>query len=227
MESDYLIQNAANAIISFTDSYTKIKQGKQNEQQKSDSISSLTEISSCLKSINDQIRNINTSKQVIQIPKIHQSLSTLSLYKVGNHIGQEIDRQIFTVRSSSRDCLSSIRFFGDEQVQSELVNQGFGRMICISFCTAGGVGEEQDEEIEHGLYRIYRFLKDLHEGRYYRKHISQPLPLLVRNTEEQIEEEGAYEEIEAQMKNKGYYGEIKCRANDAKAVTLNHFIITI
>ncbi|KAA6355432.1 MAG: hypothetical protein EZS28_049041 [Streblomastix strix] len=53
----------------------------------------------------------------------------------------------------------------------------------------------------------------------------QPLPLLVQVSLEQIEEEGANEELEAQMKNNGYcYGLIKTQANDTKAVILNHFI---
>ncbi|KAA6354377.1 MAG: hypothetical protein EZS28_050096, partial [Streblomastix strix] len=103
---------------------------------------------------------------------------------------------------------------------------GYGRVMSITFSTAGGVGEEQDEEINVGLGDIYYFLIDLHEGRYNDWQRSfQPLPLLVRNTEEQMEEEGADEEIEAQMNNKGDNdGRIKAWANDANAKLLNHFI---
>ncbi|KAA6371727.1 MAG: hypothetical protein EZS28_032747 [Streblomastix strix] len=70
--------------------------------------------------------------------------------------------------------------------------------MTISFCNAGGRND------------------------YYSSF--KQLPLLARRTVEQIEEEGANEEIEAQMNNKGYYGEIKCRANKAKEVVLNRFI---
>ncbi|KAA6310370.1 MAG: hypothetical protein EZS28_056322, partial [Streblomastix strix] len=52
----------------------------------------------------------------------------------------------------------------------------------------------------------------------------QPLPLLVPVSLEQIEEEGAIEEIETQMNNNGNYGYIKNDATWAKSVTLNHFI---
>ncbi|KAA6379809.1 MAG: hypothetical protein EZS28_024663 [Streblomastix strix] len=97
------------------------------------------------------------------------------------------------------------------------------RQFILSFCTAGGVGEEQDMEIKDGLYRISDFLNQLHEGRTWLPSL-QPLPLLVRRTEEQIEEEGAIEDIETQMNNNGLGGDINSDANDTKATTLNHFI---
>ncbi|KAA6388968.1 MAG: hypothetical protein EZS28_015509, partial [Streblomastix strix] len=74
------------------------------------------------------------------------------------------------------------------------------------------------------LQRISRFLRDIHQGRNYLKPYFQTLPLLARRSIEQIEEEGANEELEAQMINKGYSWNIKREANDAKAETLNHFI---
>ncbi|KAA6322450.1 MAG: hypothetical protein EZS28_054434 [Streblomastix strix] len=109
------------------------------------------------------------------------------------------------IRCNSRWCLYWIQQFGDEQDQSELVNNGYGRVTSISFCTAGGKGEEQDKEISDGLYYISRFIRELHLGRNNDYQPSfQPLPLLARRSEEQIEEEGANEEIEAQLNNNGY-----------------------
>ncbi|KAA6368744.1 MAG: hypothetical protein EZS28_035729 [Streblomastix strix] len=137
------------------------------------------------------------------------SLTTLSRFKVGNHIGQVFDLQRLKVRSSSSWCLYRIQRFGDAKVQTELVNNGYGRMIFISFCTAGGIGEEHNKEIYSGLYCIYWFFKELYEGRNNDQHSFQPLPLLARITEEQIEEEGANEEIEAQMNNNGMNVDIK------------------
>ncbi|KAA6372329.1 MAG: hypothetical protein EZS28_032146 [Streblomastix strix] len=113
----------------------------------------------------------------------------------------------------------------DWNFQSELVNQEYGRVMSISVSTAGGVGEKQDEQINYGLKHIFWLLRELHEGRnnYYQPSF-QPLPLLARNTEEQIEEEGANEEIDAQIKNKGYNDNIMDQANYVKAAILNHFI---
>ncbi|KAA6379580.1 MAG: hypothetical protein EZS28_024895 [Streblomastix strix] len=164
-----------------------------------------------------------SSKQVIQIPKLLQSLIVLVTFRLGTHLREQTDLLRLKVRRQSRECLSWIQDYGDEQVQQELVNNEYGRVMSLSFSTAGGVGEEQDYEICNGLFRIYLFLKDLHEGRTWLTSF-QPLPLLARRTDEQIEEEGAIEEIEASMNNKGMNGHIKGWANDTKAATLNRFI---
>ncbi|KAA6385367.1 MAG: hypothetical protein EZS28_019108 [Streblomastix strix] len=224
-ETEQEIEETARVIVSFTYSYTQNKQGKQNEQPESEPTSSLTDIISTLQSLSSEIWDDIICKQVIQIPKLLQSLSALSLYKVGTHIDLNVDQQRIEVRKSSRLCLFYIQVYGDEQVQTELVNQEYGRVMSLSFSTAGGKGEEQDEEIENVLNRISGFLNALHKGRnnVYQPSF-QPLPLLARRSEEQIEEEGANEELEAQMNNNVYDGIIKQEANEAKAVILNHFI---
>ncbi|KAA6388557.1 MAG: hypothetical protein EZS28_015918 [Streblomastix strix] len=224
MQFDYQIQISANAIISFADSYAKNKKGKENEQPESEPTSSLTKICSTLRFLYGQIWNNNTSKYMIHIPKLLRSVVALSRFKVGIHLREDANQQSLKVRSSSRDCLSQIQHYGDAQIQTELVfNQEYGRMMSIVISTAGGKGEEQHKEILNGLMRICNFLRDLHEGRNYQPSF-QPLPLLARRTEEQIEEEGANEEIDAQINNNGYYGNVIYLANLAKAVILNHFI---
>ncbi|KAA6360297.1 MAG: hypothetical protein EZS28_044176 [Streblomastix strix] len=223
MQQEQEFYETANVIVSFTYSYTQNQQRKEKEQPESEPTPSLTDIISSLQSLLRQILKNRTCKQVIQIPKLLRSLIELSRFKVGNHIGQKIDKQRIEVRKSSRLCLWNIQFSGDEQDQSELVNVGFGRVMSISYSTAGGVGEERYQEICNGLHNISWFLRELHEGRNDYPSF-QPLPLLVRRTEEQIEEEGANEEIEAQMKNNAYQGRIKYWANKAKAATLNRFI---
>ncbi|KAA6364449.1 MAG: hypothetical protein EZS28_040024 [Streblomastix strix] len=222
MQTEQEIQDFAKAIISFADSCTINKQGKEKEQ--SESVPSLTNITSSLQFISKQIWNNNACKSVTKIPKLLQSLSALSRFNVCTHIDLDVDQQRLEVRSGSRLCLGHIQHYGDEQIQTELVNKGYGRVICIQFCTAGGVGEEKDKEICYLLFYISMFLIGLHEGRNDYQPSFQPLPLLARNTEEQMEEEGANEEMEAQMINKGYDGNIKNWAKKAKATTLNRFI---
>ncbi|KAA6375010.1 MAG: hypothetical protein EZS28_029463 [Streblomastix strix] len=223
MQQKQEFYETARAIVSFTDSYTQIKQIKQNEQQDSESISSLTDIASSLQTLSDQILQTIRKKQVIQIPKLLKSLTTLVTFRLGTHIDLDVDNQRLKVRSWSRQCFRWIQHFGDEQDQSELVNNGYGRVLSIKFCTAGGKGEEQDMEIRNGLFLITRFLGELQLGRNYQTSF-QPLPLLARRTEEQMEEEGAEEELDAQMNNNGDDGRIKGNAKWAKAITLNHFI---
>ncbi|KAA6375683.1 MAG: hypothetical protein EZS28_028790 [Streblomastix strix] len=227
MQQKQEIYETARAIVSFTDSYTQNKQGKQNEQPESESIPSLTDIASSLQFLRNQIRNNNnTRKQVIQIPKLLKSITKLSLYKIGIHINLDVDNQRLDVRHWSRECLYWIQQFGDEQDQSELVNNEYGRVMSISLCTAGGKGEEQDKDIRNGFMYISDFLRELHEVRNNDWQPSfQPLPLLARRSEEQIEEEGANEEIDAQMNNKGMNGSyLSVWANMVKAATLNRFI---
>ncbi|KAA6403264.1 MAG: hypothetical protein EZS28_001207 [Streblomastix strix] len=225
MQSDYQIQNAARAIITFTDSYAQNKQGKQNKQSDSEPTPSLVEISAYLYYLRDQIWDNIACKSVTQIPTLLRSLSALVTFRLGNRIDLDVDNQRLEIRIWSRDCLSLIQEYGDEQNQTELINNGYGRVMSITFSTAGGIGEEQDQEIFYGLNCIYWFLKDLYQGRNNDyKPSFQPLPLLARNTEEQMEEEGANEEIEAQMKNNGNNGKILDYANYAKATILNLFI---
>ncbi|KAA6371080.1 MAG: hypothetical protein EZS28_033393 [Streblomastix strix] len=92
-------------------------------------------------------------------------------------------------------------------------------MLVIAISTAGGQGEE-DDEIYWGLSRIFKFLSNLHQGKYS----FPPQPLLARRSDEQIEEEGGNEEIDAQLINKGLQGNIKNNANYAKGAILNYFI---
>ncbi|KAA6377230.1 MAG: hypothetical protein EZS28_027243 [Streblomastix strix] len=221
MNSEQEIKEVARFIILLTDSYTSKKERQQKEQQ--ESVPSLTNIISSLQLLSKLIWNNNACKSVTKIPKLLQSLFALSLYNVCTRIDLDVDQQRVEVRHTSRLCLWNVYFYGDEQVQQELVNIEYGRVTSITFCTAGGIGEKQDLEIFNELYYIECFLRALHEGRNWQPSF-QPLPLLARRTEEQIEEEGANEEIEAQIINKGYDGNIFYYANRAKAATLNCFI---
>ncbi|KAA6369505.1 MAG: hypothetical protein EZS28_034968 [Streblomastix strix] len=216
------MQDAARAIISFTDSQAYKKDRKQNEQPESESSDSPIEIAAYLEYLRNKLINNNAIKQMIKNHNLLQSITLLTIFKLNNHSNQKVDRLRFNVRHNSRWCLNWIKIYGDAQDFADLVNVGYGKVICISLSTAGGIGEEEDDEIRNGLNNIYWFLKEQHEGRNWYSSF-QPLPFLVRQTEEQIEEEGAIEEIEALMNN-GYDIDIKFMANGAKTETLNHFI---
>ncbi|KAA6369962.1 MAG: hypothetical protein EZS28_034512 [Streblomastix strix] len=160
---------------------------------------------------------------MIKNQNLLRPLASLTIFKLGNHQNQEIDRLRLNVRFNIRQCLSLIQEYGDAQDFADLVNVGYGKVICISFSTAGGIGEEEDEEILNLLNDIINLLRQLHEGKKIQPFF-QPLPLLARRSEEQIEEEGAIEEIEVQMINVSQRWNIKYWAKWSKAVTLNHFI---
>ncbi|KAA6381332.1 MAG: hypothetical protein EZS28_023141 [Streblomastix strix] len=225
MLSNYEINGIVRAIVSFTDSHVQNKQRKQKEQQESESTLSLDQVASGLDSIFGQILRQKSCKFVIRIPKLLQSLIALVNFRIGTHLNEQTDLLRLNVRYLSRLCLWNIQRKGDAQVHSELVRQGYVRVTSISFSTAGGVCEEDDFKISDGLSYISIFLIKLRYGRYDDLYPSfQPLPLLARVSLEQIEEEGAIEEIEAQMNNNAYIGHIKGKAKDVKAETLNHFV---
>ncbi|KAA6391986.1 MAG: hypothetical protein EZS28_012489 [Streblomastix strix] len=157
--------------------------------------------------------------------KLFHSLSRLTSYKLSIHLNQEYDLQTFAVRHNSRLCLWYIHYYGDEQDQFELVRVGHACVLFTQIGTAGGYGEEQDKEINLGLFRISLFLNELHSGRNYSSSVP-PQPLLAQSSEDQIEEEGGIEEVEAQLFNKRqqYGDKIKYCAGRAKASTLNNYI---
>ncbi|KAA6394607.1 MAG: hypothetical protein EZS28_009870 [Streblomastix strix] len=223
MKSYQAIKKATAAIMSFTNSGAYNKERKENEQP--EYTPSLTQIGSSLRTLLNKILEKNTAKNVINIPKFFLSLSRLSCYQIGILRNKEQDEQIYAIRHFSRQCLFRIHYYYDAQVQFELVNNKYAEVFTISLSTAGGIGEEQDEEINEVFDSISNFLRAFHEGRDYSwQPYFPPLPLLARGSEEQIEEEGGSEEIDAQLNNKGDCGNIKRNTNLAKSVILNNFI---
>ncbi|KAA6355489.1 MAG: hypothetical protein EZS28_048984 [Streblomastix strix] len=221
------MKEAGVIITSFAASYEQMKKTKftkKKNKQQSESSTSLLDVNNSLKFILRPFWR-NEFKKLIKKPNFLHSLSALSLYKLSYHSKEEEDRLRLNVRYDSRQCLFQIQRDGDEQDFADLVNVEYGRVLSIAFCTSGGVGEEQDDEIFNVFDHFCYFLGNLHEGKTNDQQPSfQPLPLLVRRTEEQIEEEGASEELEAQMNNNENYVLIKYLANGAKAVIMNHFI---
>ncbi|KAA6370507.1 MAG: hypothetical protein EZS28_033966 [Streblomastix strix] len=105
--------------------------------------------------------------QKFQNQNLLRSLIALTNFKLGTQFSKQIDKQRLEVRHWSREFLNWIRLHGDEQIQAEIVNVGYGKVICISFGIAEGIGEEQEEEIYLGLNNIYNFFEQLHEGSNY------------------------------------------------------------
>ncbi|KAA6357390.1 MAG: hypothetical protein EZS28_047083 [Streblomastix strix] len=145
----------------------------------------------------------------------------LIYYKIGIHFNKKLDLQSLSVRHSSRRCLRQIHEFCDVSAQTELVNDRYARVFVIAIISASGAGEEQGEEIYYRLSHISWLLRNLNKGRPF---TFPPQHLLARRSDEQIEEEGGNEEIESQLINKGFSGNIKNEAKVAKRRILNYFI---
>ncbi|KAA6401225.1 MAG: hypothetical protein EZS28_003252 [Streblomastix strix] len=228
MQYEQEIQDATTAITSFADSYTHNKGRKSNDQSESESTAFISNVSYSLQLLRIKIHNNKSSKPLIQIPNLFHTLVALTRFKLGTLMNEQYDRQRFQIRFWSRECLWHIQFHGDEQVQYELVKEGYGSVLSISFSTAGGSGEEDDYEIYQGLRHISDFLENLSEGNDddFRQPIFPNLPQLARISVEQVEEEGGNEELDVQMTNKGkgQYNNISYEANTAKGMVLNFYI---
>ncbi|KAA6372917.1 MAG: hypothetical protein EZS28_031556 [Streblomastix strix] len=133
-----------------------------------------------------------------------------------------------------RKCLDYIYYWGDEQVQVELVTNGYPRLLVIVINTAGGNEQEQDGGIIQGLLNSIRFIYVILKGRETNQYnLCTPLspqPDLLKSCQEQIEDEGGNEEIEAQLVNKQWNDDlqgnyiIKGTANWAKGSILNFYV---
>ncbi|KAA6401935.1 MAG: hypothetical protein EZS28_002541 [Streblomastix strix] len=133
------------------------------------------------------------------------------------------------IRNKSKECLDFIHRYGNVQDQVELVTNGYPRVLVRVINTAGGNEQQKDEEICFRLICIYWFIKAIFEGREtnpdYKHPYSSlpPQPVLFKSCQEQIEDEGENEEIEAQLINKWEDGNIKDRVNLVKGSILNIF----
>ncbi|KAA6380606.1 MAG: hypothetical protein EZS28_023869 [Streblomastix strix] len=189
-----------------------------------------------------QYINIPQSPALLELKSyVFQTLADVSLYNdyefrdmlVNDHniiphlthplIYQENDKQTFAVRSGSMKCMRYIQEYGDLSAHTELVNANQTGVLVIAISTAGGTGEEKDDEIYWRLNHFSKFIRCLNQGRNYNETFP-PQPLLARRSDEQLEEEGGNEEIDSQLINKGNGWNIKNSANSAKGAILNYFI---
>ncbi|KAA6362762.1 MAG: hypothetical protein EZS28_041711, partial [Streblomastix strix] len=169
-------------------------------------------------------------KQIINTPNFLNSLIKLAEFKFNNDTNKEDDNQSLQIRNKSKQCLDSIHIQGDEQVQVELVTNGYPRVLVSIINTAGGNEQEQDQGIHEGLINISWFIGKILEGRQTDRYDPQtplsPQPILLKSCLEQIIDEGENEEIEAQLVNKqeGYGYNIMGNANWGKRLILNFFV---
>ncbi|KAA6389912.1 MAG: hypothetical protein EZS28_014560, partial [Streblomastix strix] len=99
----------------------------------------------------------------------------------------------------------------------------YANALVLSFSTTYVSQQYGDQEIIWGLINIAKFVSELRHGRkhpYFSSFVS--LPEFSKVAEEQVEEEGGYEELEGQLINKGK--KIIENANQSKRGILNYYI---
>ncbi|KAA6393897.1 MAG: hypothetical protein EZS28_010575 [Streblomastix strix] len=221
-----IIPHLTSPIIQFA---SQSQLNKKIIQQQSESFDQ-SFISSSINLLNNLINNKEAHEQIINTPNFLNSLIKLTQFKFNYDTNKEEDNQSILIRNKSKECLDYIHRWGDEQTQVELVTNGYPRVLINIINTVGGNEQEYDVGIFQGLENISNFFSVILKGRqtnYFNHGPSfPPQPVLFKSFQEQIEDEGAYEEIEAQLVNKGrgVYNDIKNNANYAKRRILNFFV---
>ncbi|KAA6391832.1 MAG: hypothetical protein EZS28_012641 [Streblomastix strix] len=78
---------------------------------------------------------------------------------------------------------------------------GYVNVLCLIIAAAGGSGEQDQDLIRDSLYQLGDFNRTLHFARNMFYELIDPLPEYIKKTEEEIESEGSFEEIESQVFN--------------------------
>ncbi|KAA6357364.1 MAG: hypothetical protein EZS28_047109 [Streblomastix strix] len=221
------IPHVTSPIIQFVSQSQINKKTIQQEQSESFDQSFP---SSSLVLLNNLIIKNEVCKQISNTPNFLISLIKLTKFKFNNDTNKEEDKQSLKIRNESIECLRSIHRWGDEQVQVELVTNGYPRALVIDINTAGGNEYQQDKGIGQGLENIFEFIIKILKGReinpFFKCTALSPQPFLFKSCQEQFEDEGGNEEITAQLVNKceGYYYNVKDDANRAKEKILHFYV---
>ncbi|KAA6377887.1 MAG: hypothetical protein EZS28_026585, partial [Streblomastix strix] len=145
-----------------------------------------------------------------------------------SHISIEQDKQSLEIRRYSRECLNQFQSFGDQFVQGRVLASGYAGSLLSVISTASVIGSQNDQEIHSALSDIKEFLDILHNGRQYdsykHQHQFPPLTKLIKQFNEQFEEEEGLEEIEAQVISQRYNQNFTDFSKETKSAVLNIFL---
>ncbi|KAA6396393.1 MAG: hypothetical protein EZS28_008081 [Streblomastix strix] len=167
------------------------------------------------------------------IPNLISSICKLCKFNFEILISDKEVLIIQDIRNHSIRSLGWIQCHGDNDAQSQLYKLGYAGMMAVAVGICGGYIANNNGDIKLALSSIGCFFSRIHEGRQiYREDIDEdisfpPQPELTKPSEEQFEEEGGNEEIEALLIDKGRNEfddeSINVRSIKAKYSILNHF----
>lgn len=60
-----------------------------------------------------------------------------------------------------RYFLKGIYCFGDEQIKDQICHEGYSTALIVAFSTAGGCGEENNNEISNYLFNLFELTDSL------------------------------------------------------------------
>ncbi|KAA6392604.1 MAG: hypothetical protein EZS28_011865 [Streblomastix strix] len=146
-------------------------------------------------------------------------------YKINVQTNDNKDQQSYLIRKRSSQCLQHVLLYGDESVYADLQNIGFVGTSIIPISSAGSFGENDEDQMFMGLIDVSSLFISLHnvsDNPHYPTF--PPQPTLLKTSQEQVEEEGAYEEVESLLIDNGRRNCIKKRAKQTKREILNIWI---
>ncbi|KAA6388965.1 MAG: hypothetical protein EZS28_015506 [Streblomastix strix] len=170
---------------------------------------------------------LNSYQVIISNTALIHSFIQLCKYKLCQYVNQEEKKQADEIRSYSSYGLREVVQYGVIQTFEVLSHSCYAGVLAKATATAGGIVVEADTDIAVTISNIFNFIHILLNGRYPNPCLPTvpPLPALLKESVEQIEVEGAQEEVEAQMtNNENRTMDINYHARNFKAILLNAFI---
>ncbi|KAA6385039.1 MAG: hypothetical protein EZS28_019433 [Streblomastix strix] len=224
VEDHCILQYALPIISSFIQSNTFPL--KESGDQQLIQQSSHTILISAIKFITNILRNNAVNcKEVINTPKLTEFIFKLSKFKQGEYCDPQFSTSS-QIRVCSRQCLTKIQHFCGHSELLRLSYLGYIGVLASAISTAGGCGEVDYFEVLETLGFFVNFSifnESQQQNKLSNKNTNLPLlKVLFRQSEEQLEIEGGYEELNSHLAT--IDNEIHERAKEAQELILKQYI---
>ncbi|KAA6399360.1 MAG: hypothetical protein EZS28_005113 [Streblomastix strix] len=153
----------------------------------------------------DNLLQMNTDriKELSIVPKVFVALLNLVIFNESEQQCAEIVQRAVDIRSKSLSSLYHILTYGNAQIRKHIICDLKYYHTLVGVIGIGGACQEENDIVIHqGIISFYLILQYFRLGDSYNRFPSQLD--LVKVVEEQIEQEGADEEIETHIFNLNY-----------------------
>ncbi|KAA6369008.1 MAG: hypothetical protein EZS28_035464 [Streblomastix strix] len=146
------------------------------------------------------VENSVNSQLLSNFPNLINSLVQLHNYKIKEFIDEQNVQEAHEIREYSGYCLSSVQEYGDNKAQIILLNGGYAKSLSLNVALAGGLLEMDTSKIAGSYSELALLARSIFQGREsdddFKIPSLDPQPFLIKEVEEQIEEEGCFEEVD-------------------------------
>ncbi|KAA6376741.1 MAG: hypothetical protein EZS28_027731, partial [Streblomastix strix] len=149
---------------------------------------------------NIDVENSANSQLLSNFPDLINSLVQLHIYKIKEFTSEQNAQEAHEIREYSGYCLSSVQEYGDNKAQIILLNGGYAKSLSLNVALAGGLLEMDTSKIAGSYQELGLLVRSIFQGREsddeFKIPSLDPKPFLIKEVEEQIEEEGCFEEVD-------------------------------